>query len=64
VALEDRLIIHLSETVTGAPDDCLDHATFLHCPAIPAWCGSTCRRRRFPAPATFSGVWRRRWALS
>jgi hypothetical protein len=31
VALEDRLIIHLSETVTGAPDDRLDHATFLHC---------------------------------
>ena len=29
VALEDRLIIHLSETVTGAADDRLDHATFL-----------------------------------
>lgn len=29
VAVEDRLIIHLSETVTGSPDDLLDHATFL-----------------------------------
>lgn len=31
VALEDRLTIHLGETVTGAPDDHRDHATFLHC---------------------------------
>jgi L-ribulose-5-phosphate 3-epimerase len=29
VLLEDRLIVHLSETVTGAADDLLDHATFL-----------------------------------
>ena len=29
VAVEDRLIIHLNETVTGSPDDLLDHATFL-----------------------------------
>jgi sugar phosphate isomerase/epimerase len=29
VALEDRLIVHMSETVTGAPDDLFDHAALL-----------------------------------
>jgi hypothetical protein len=29
VAVEDRLIIHLNETYTGAPDDLIDHATVL-----------------------------------
>ena len=29
VAVEDKLIIHMSETVTGAPDDLFDHAALL-----------------------------------
>ena len=29
VAVEDRLIIHMNETYTGAPDDLIDHATVL-----------------------------------
>lgn len=29
VAIEERLIIHMNETYTGAPDDLIDHATVL-----------------------------------